>query len=132
MGDLAARLRALDPDSLHRAGWLLAELEREGQGAAQSGPVLVPASSSAPTWRERVWTVPGETLLGVDEVCEACGRPRSWLYRLTSTKKIPHSKLDGAVVCKAGELRAWLRERLEVVKAGEMESPQTERVLRAS
>jgi hypothetical protein len=72
-------------------------------------------------WRVLLWEVPAETRLGVEEVLEAVGRPRSWVYRRTGPSardRIPHRRLDGALVFLAGELRAWLRDREDVVEAG--------------
>ena len=81
---------------------------------AVTPPTATPVPSS---WRERLWTAPADTRLGVREVAEALGRPRSWVYRRTSEKSpkgpLPHKKLDGELVFVAGELRAWLR-RVEV------------------
>lgn len=67
------------------------------------------------TWRERLWTAPAETRLGVAELCEALGRPRSWVYRHTSGRTIPHRKLDGELIFVAGEIRDWVggREAVE-------------------
>lgn len=79
-----------------------------------------PEAVSTPewTWRERLWTCPPETRIGTNELCEAVGRPRSWLYRLTSSGTIPHRRLDGALTFVAGEIREWLRRHEEVVVPG--------------
>ncbi len=82
------------------------------------------------TWREKLWTVPAETRLGVTELSEALGRPRSFVYARTQKQAddpIPHRKLDGALVFTAGEVRAWVRARENVVQAGPMESTDAER-----
>jgi len=73
----------------------------------------VPVTEPVPlTWRERLWIVPPETRLGVLEVAEAIGRPRSWVYRHTSkrSEKAPRPlrRLDGELVFTAGEIRAWV------------------------
>lgn len=87
------------------------------------------AKDAAPiTWRERIWTVPAETRLGVLEMAEAIGRPRSWVYRHTSEKasgsgRLPCRKLDGELVFVVGEIRNWLRDHEEVITAGRPESP---------
>lgn len=88
---------------------------------AESEPV-VEFEPTPPSWREKLWTVPAETRIGVAELCEATGRPRSWVYRATSAGSIPHRKLDGELVFTVGEVRAWIREREEVVISGPMES----------
>jgi hypothetical protein len=86
------------------------------------------------TWRERLWTVPAETRLGVHELAEALNRPKSWIYRRTGVKaegRIPHRKQGGELVFAAGEVRAWLRSHEEIIEAGPMESTPAERRLRA-
>lgn len=71
-----------------------------------------PTSPVGASWRERLWIAPPETRLGVREVAEALGRPRSWVYRHTGRKcgraLLPHRKFEGELVFLAGELRAWL------------------------
>ncbi len=64
------------------------------------------------TWRSKLWTVAPETRLNVDEVCEALGRSRTWLYKQTgpsvdTDERIPSRKRDGSLVFCAGELREW-------------------------
>ena len=61
-------------------------------------------------------------------------RPRSFVYARTGPKaedSMPHRKLDGTLVFTAGELRAWVGSREEVVVAGPMESTPAERRLHA-
>ena len=89
------------------------------------------------TWRERLWVVPGETRLGVHEVCEALGRSASWLYRHTSPKAlaksdvapIPHRKLEGELTFLAGELRTWVRQNEASVFELPIDSTPAERAL---
>jgi predicted DNA-binding transcriptional regulator AlpA len=93
-----------------------------------------PSETVALSWRERLWTVPAETRLGVHELTQALGRPKSWIYRRTSAKadgRLPHRKLGGELLFTAGEIRAWLREHEEVIEAGPMESAAAERRLKA-
>lgn len=82
----------------------------------------------APTWREKLWTVPPETRLSVPEVAEAIGRPVSWVYRHTSEKsglpRLPHRKLDGELAFVATDLRQWLRANEEVIEPS-TRAPQT-------
>jgi hypothetical protein len=131
MNPSRAALDSLPDGALLPAGWvraLLEELEEEV-------PAPAPAEPLEATWRERLWTVPGETRLGVAEVAEALGRPRSYVYARTGPKAddpLPHRKLDGTVVVTAGELRAWIRSHETVVHAGPMESVAAERKLVAS
>jgi predicted DNA-binding transcriptional regulator AlpA len=94
-------------------------------------PQPEPAPTPSLGWREKFWLVPGETRLGLVELTEALGKPKSWVYRHTSEKsglpRIPHRKLDGSLIFVVGEVRAWLREHEESVHEGPMESTSTER-----
>lgn len=86
-------------------------------------PAIAPPSlqdAPEPTWRERLWTAPAEARLGVVEVAEAIGRPKSWVYRHTSEKaagtdRLPHRKLEGELLFVAGEVRAWIKQHEEIV-----------------
>lgn len=77
------------------------------------------AAPAEPTWRERLWTVPAETRIGVKELAEALGRPRSWVYRRTGQNAhkapLPVRKLDAELVFVVGEIRGWLIERETLV-----------------
>lgn len=82
-----------------------------------------PAATTSPTsWRERLWTVAPDTRLGVQEVAEAVGRSRDWVYRHTGPSgsgiRLPHRKLDGALVFVASEVRNWLIDAEHVVEPG--------------
>jgi hypothetical protein len=79
---------------------------------------LAPEGQAGNTsWAERLWTCPPETRVGVRELAEAIGRPRSWVYRHASPRgdlaPIPHRRLDGLLVFTAGEVRDWLRANEE-------------------
>ena len=82
-----------------------------GAAPTQEKPVD-PERVSVASWRERLWTVPPETRLGVAELSEAMGRPRSWIYRHTSARSglplLPHQKLDGELMFVASEIRSWI------------------------
>ena len=78
--------------------------------AAQVGAVAEP-----PSWRERLWTCHAETRLGIEELCEALGRSKAFVYRHTRAKTIPHRRLDGELLFVAGEIREWLGHREETV-----------------
>ena len=79
-------------------------------------PELLPEPAPPPTtWRERLWTVPPETRIGRDELLEATGRKKAWLYAHTARGTIPHCKLDGELVFVVGEIREWLRQHEERV-----------------
>lgn len=95
----------------------------------------LPTEAESATWRERLWTAPAETRIGTYEVAEALGRPVSWIYRHTSRKSgyalLPVRKLDGELVFVVGEIRAWIRDHEEVIRARRMDSTPQERGLRA-
>lgn len=105
------------PGALIPASVLLEALEglEEPEPAIGEGAPMPPSS-----WRERLWSVPAETRLGIAEVSEALDRPRSYIYARTGKAEnpIPHRKLDGLLVFAAGEVRAWIRDHEEVVAAG--------------
>ncbi len=91
--------------------------------AAEPAPTAPPAMLPAEvSWREKLWTCPPETRLGRRELCEAVGRPPSWVYRAIrrngASPPLPHRKLDGGLVFVAGEVRQWLREHEETVVPG--------------
>lgn len=94
-------------------------------------PAVVPSGAEW-SWRERLWVVPAETRMGVEELAEALGHPKSWIYARTGPKaedRIPHRKLDGMLFFAAGEVRSWIREREEVPVGGRMESTVAEKRL---
>ena len=136
--DLVIWLQAAPPGTTVPA---LAMAERlallvEGQAGGSNSSLGVPnPTAGVPTWREKIWTVPVETRLGVREVAEAIGRPRSWVYRRTGVKSpkahLPHRKLDGELVFVAGELREWLRQH-ETPQAGLVPHPGKPRALAIS
>ena len=110
------------PDAtLFRADDLRAMLASMAPPRTQAAPH--DADSAPLTWRERIWTVPAETRLGVPEVAEALSRPASFVYRGTSEKasgsnRIPHRKLAGELSFVAGEIRTWICEHEEVIAKG--------------
>ena len=102
------------------AGALLAVL-----GALAEAQELAVGNGDEPgdwTWRERLWTVPADTRIATAELCEALGRPRSWVYRHTSPRSgctlLPHRKLDGQLIFVVAEIRAWLGENEEIIQRG--------------
>lgn len=82
------------------------EVERT-HGSAASEPQQQEGS-----WKARLWTVPAETRLNVNEVAEALGRTKSWVYRHTGvnagSRRLPHRKLEGELVFVASEVREWI------------------------
>jgi hypothetical protein len=105
VAELRRWLATAPPGTLVPARELLDALEVEPEPEAVA---------SEPTWRERLWTAPPETRLGVREVAEAVGRPVSWVYR---ARALPRRKLDGELIFLAGEVRDWVTSREEVVQA---------------
>lgn len=96
-------------------------------------PEPEPVRDEAPMpWRALLWTVPSETRIGRPELLEAVGRPASWMYRHTAAGTIPHRKLDGELVFVVGEIRAWLREREEIVRAGRIDDGNRLRLMEGS
>lgn len=128
--ELRSWLASAPPGTTVPAASLLPLLEAE---PVELAPVPTSTEPAPSTWRERLWIVPAETRLGMREAMEALDRGRSWMHEHMSESRgvdrLPHSKLDGALVFKAGELRAWLRDHEEVVAAGPMLSTESERRL---
>jgi len=116
MPELAAALA----DALERAAQLLRQVE------PVAAPItMVPAAEPA-SWRERLWSCPPETRLGVREVAEALGRPKSAIYRLTSRNgsalpRLPHRTLGGELTFIASEVRSWVTATEVVVVPGRPE-----------
>lgn len=81
------------------------------------------AQRAAETWRERLWTCPADTRMGVREVAEALDRSADAVYRMASVKlaaergrsPLPCSRLDGVLVFRAGDVRRWLDTSAVVV-----------------
>jgi len=98
-------------------------------GAQPSEPEATPATLEL-TWRERLWLVPAETRMGVNELAEALGRSKSWVYKRTQGRAgeelLPYRKLDGELQFGVGEIRTYLHEREEVVFRLPSESTQAE------
>jgi len=123
--NVAERLRALAaalPDGA--AVTLPAATLRQWLADEPVGPspaLVVPGEPQ--TWRERLWTCPADTRLGVRELVEALDRSSDWVYRATSAKlaaahgrdPVPCSRLDGALVFTAGAVRRWLQASESIV-----------------
>lgn len=95
------------------------ELVAKAIEAAPEPATPEPGPGDGFTWRERLWLAPAETRIGVEELCEALGRPKSWVYRHTSEKAakaadvamLPFRRMDGSLVFIVGEIRAWVRDQ---------------------
>jgi len=123
-------LNSFDPAALRR--WLAATppgasvLLSAEQARALAAPPSLPdappaavAGSPSPdlrSWRERLWVVPAETLLTSAEAAEALGLSRDAIHRRTARKRsatlsyLPHQRVDGLLLFRAGELRAWVEQ----------------------
>jgi predicted DNA-binding transcriptional regulator AlpA len=91
------------------------ELER-AKTALLARLLAIPATRchdvQSETWREKLWTVPADTRLGVRECAEALGKKTSWVYH---QQDLPRRKLGSELTFLAGELRDWLSTTEEVV-----------------
>ena len=111
------------------SGTLLAvESLRDALGCLEHEPTVEPEAGQPehPSWRVLLWAVDTETRIGRDELLEAVGRSRGWLYKRTGPKavdRIPHRRLDGELVFVVGEVRRWLRDREEIVTVGPLDRP---------
>lgn len=123
LADLVAWLRRAPAGTRLDAAVVAEILDDTGVPTALESPESLqaaPDTSESSTWRERLWTVPAETRLGVVEAAEALGRPKSYVYDRTGAKAddpLPCRKLDGVLVFTAGELRQWIEDREDVVHA---------------
>jgi hypothetical protein len=121
LSDVLAWLRSSPPGTLVTA----ADIYHVLQGVTDGAPAPfgregspVPVSTS---WRERLWTAPEETRIGVTELAEALGKTKWWVYRQTGARSgplaIPHRKLEGALVFIVGEVKAWLPTHEDVIRS---------------
>ena len=94
-----------------------AEVAGDAGSRAGEEAASVPAP---PSWKEKLWTVPAQTRLGVAEISEALGKQPSAIHKLRAREKRDRAKgrpvdalpcrkaFDGTLTCTAGELRDWL------------------------
>lgn len=114
LADLVGWLRAAPPACTLTAADVLKLLE-ELDGKATGQP-FIHTAPDRPTWpwSALLWAVPEETRIGVDQLSEAVGRPRSWIYKHSGREgtcaRLPHCKMDGVLVFQVGEVRRWLVE----------------------
>jgi excisionase family DNA binding protein len=52
-----------------------------------------------------------EKLLTVQDICELLGVPRSYVYRLTHTKRILHLKIRGHMRFRRTHIDEWLKSQ---------------------
>jgi hypothetical protein len=112
----AERMEKYGPSPVAAALRAVADLIDEGRDNAGTAVATPRAQlgSAALTWKERLWTVPAETRLSARELVEALGRGIDFVYRHTGPsapgRRIPHQKIDGALVFIAADVREWLRQ----------------------
>lgn len=115
--EIRAWLAAAPPGTLVEAQALALALAGVDELDLEEGRAT--RTEHAPCWRERLWTAPADTRIGVGELCEALGRTKSWVWRHTGPRspapRLPHRKLDGELVFVVGEVCAWLREHERII-----------------
>jgi hypothetical protein len=127
--ELIQALERMPPGSMVPAAGIAETLRELTPEDVSPGPVGLPPTAVPEPWRVRLWTCPAETRLGVSELCEALGRSKDWLYKRTGEaaqkkgQSIPHRKLQGVLLFRAGEIREWLRENEEIVERGPCDAP---------
>ena len=92
------------------------------------------------TWRERLWTCPPETRLGVRELAEAADRSADWVYRAVDGKRaaergraaLPCQKLDGVLVFTASAVRQWIQASETIVNAAPASVPHRPHPMRVT
>ena len=125
--DISTRLSTL-AKALSDGADTLRQVAREVE-AQPRDPEVAPASVEL-TWRERLWICPAETRIGVDELAEALGRSRSWVYKRTQASAgddmLPCRRLQGELAFRVGEVRSWLSRHEVVISALPMEETTAE------
>ncbi len=135
---LLERLKSMPKGALIPVDSIVAELESHSSeerpnGLAQVDPPISPETPPTKSWRTLLWDCPAEVRIGVSELCEAMGRPKSWCYKHTcasSANRIPHRLLDGALVFLVGEIREFIRENEIIVQGGPTDGTPLLRVAR--
>ncbi len=110
LGAVVRWLRALPKGTLIPADAVAERLEAAGIESIE--PQTIRTASPIP--QVQLWTDPDDRRITVPELAMMLGRPKSYIWRLTATKSIPHRRLDGVIVFVLGEVRAWVRKH-EVV-----------------
>jgi predicted DNA-binding transcriptional regulator AlpA len=119
LADVLAWLESLPEGSLIPPACVIERLRGAGASFDGAGAATVPVAGLPPpassSWEERIWSCHPSTRLNASQACEVLGKSHDALYKLTSRGSIPHSKIDGVLVFKAGELRDWIRDTEERV-----------------
>lgn len=113
----------LGPDALTALADALERLAQMLRQQPAADPIPSGRREPEPlTWREKLWTVPPETRIGVTELAESVARPKSFVYRHVSphgaVAPIPCRKLAGELVFVVGEVRRWICEHEQVIVPG--------------
>jgi len=125
--DISTRISTL-AQTLSEGADALRQVAREVEAPSPSagtapGPVEL-------TWRERLWICPAETRVGVEELAEALGKSRSWIYKRTQASAgdgmLPFRRLHGELTFRVGEIRSWLAQEEVVVSSLPMETTAAE------
>ena len=120
LADVLQWLRSAPPSTMLTASDVLQALDAVNQGCESSRPEIVSPDAVQLPWSALLWLVPDQTRIGVRELCEATGRPKSWVYRHTSNRgdcpRLPFYRCDGVLTFRVGEIRRWL-ENHEVISA---------------
>lgn len=65
-------------------------------------------------WPEKIWTVPAECRLSVEDFAAVVQRSKQCIYRWSKTKAVKVRKLDGVLVFRAADVRSFLTSREEI------------------
>lgn len=60
---------------------------------------------------ERLALIGAKSILSLDEAILYTGFSKSFLYRMTSTRMIPHFKRNGKLYFKKSELEEWILDK---------------------
>lgn len=63
------------------------------------------------TWKDRLWEAHPERRLTAEEVAEALGYSKDFIYRRTMSSAddpLPHHKIGGRLRFRAGDIRNWI------------------------
>lgn len=50
-----------------------------------------------------------EDLISIDDVCQALGLKKSYVYMLTHERRIPHYKVNGHLRFRLSDIEQWLK-----------------------
>ncbi len=83
---------------------------------------------------DRFWRLPADTRLGVKQLVEALGKPRSWIYRRTGSQsdlpKLPHKRDGSRLVFVVGEVKQYLNDHEVRIVAPSIELPSRAKAMK--